>query len=34
MAAVGIDDKHLAVEVDERVQGRVAFLNHNVKLSD
>jgi hypothetical protein len=31
--ALGIDDEHLAVEVEKHVKGRVAWFGHGMKLS-
>jgi hypothetical protein len=34
MAAVGVHDEHLAVEVEQHIKGRVAWLGHDIELSD
>jgi hypothetical protein len=34
VAAFRVHDEHLAVEVEQHIQGRVALLRHGIKLSD
>jgi hypothetical protein len=34
MATLGINDEHLAVEVEQHIKGRITLLRHATELSD
>jgi hypothetical protein len=34
MATLRVHDEHLAVEVEQHIKGRVAWLRHGMELSD